>query len=82
MYKVVVECPSTNKAVYTGLTMQEADFPALLNVPRQVQCPYCGGSHVWFKHDAVLLDEKAISDQISLNEPRGRGNANRSILLP
>jgi len=37
MYRVIVECPSTNKVVYTGLTMNEADFPALLNIPRQVQ---------------------------------------------
>ncbi len=60
MYRVVVECPSTNKAVYTGLTTNEAEFPGLLNVPRQVQCPYCGGAHVWFKHDAVVSGRQPI----------------------
>ncbi len=64
MYKVVVECPSTNKAIYTGLTLNEADFPNLLNIARQVHCPYCEGSHVWFRHDAILLDEEQFAKQV------------------
>ena len=62
MVKVVVECPATNRAIFTGLRLEAGEFPGLLNIPRQVQCPYCGGSHVWYKHDALLFEDADITE--------------------
>lgn len=79
MVKVIVECPATNRAIFTGLRLEGEEFPALLNIPRQVQCPYCGGSHVWYKHDAILFDDADINEHDSLGTIE---KSKKSVLKP
>ncbi|MEH2512042.1 hypothetical protein V1291_003396 [Nitrobacteraceae bacterium AZCC 1564] len=75
--------PSTNKAIFTGLTLEEVDFPALLKCSSAGPMPHCEGSHVWFKRDAILLGEDEATRQIVAGEhPPRQSNSKRAAILP
>jgi hypothetical protein len=75
MAQIMVKCPVTNHAISTGLdVVSDADFNCLLNVAYHVDCPLCGGSHVWFKHDAWIAGRSSDSPSCepSVRTPAGR----------
>ncbi len=55
--RVMIKCPITNKAIFTGIAMSEQSFESSTLEGNSVRCPYCGQEHVWSKSDAFLLEE-------------------------
>jgi predicted RNA-binding Zn-ribbon protein involved in translation (DUF1610 family) len=53
---VMIKCPSSGRAVSTGIELEEQTFIQLPNVGSGMSCPACGGHHVWRKIDAWLGD--------------------------
>jgi hypothetical protein len=50
----MIHCPSTGRAVSTGIEMLDADqLPA---VRATTMCPACGHVHEWTKRDAWLAE--------------------------
>ena len=57
MAEIMIKCPATSHAISTGAAVDsDASFNALLDVAYHVDCPLCGGNHVWFKHDAWIAE--------------------------
>jgi endogenous inhibitor of DNA gyrase (YacG/DUF329 family) len=54
--KIMIRCPKTSKAVFTGMAMDEKSFADPTNkfVNNSIQCPHCGQMHTWSKEDAFL----------------------------
>jgi hypothetical protein len=51
---LMIQCPSTGRAVSTGIETLDVDqLPA---VKVRTVCPACGGTHEWTKHDAWLAE--------------------------
>ena len=49
---IMINCPSTGRAVSTEIEMQNVD--RLPTVIATMVCPACGGVHEWTKNDAWL----------------------------
>jgi hypothetical protein len=57
MAETMIKCPATSRAISTGVLVEsDAGFNALVDVAYHVDCPSCGGNHVWFKHDAWIAE--------------------------
>jgi uncharacterized protein YjbI with pentapeptide repeats len=55
MRRVLITCPQTGHAVFTGVQMDEAAFQrADLTDQTLKACASCGQTHVWSKADARL----------------------------
>ena len=51
------EMPLISHAISMGIDVaSDADFDCLLNVAYHINCRLCGGSDVWFKHNAWIAD--------------------------
>ena len=61
MAMVMIKCPSSGRAVPTGIELEEQTFIQLPNVGSGMRCPACGGHHIWQKGDAWLSDGSAGS---------------------
>jgi hypothetical protein len=74
MAEIMIKCPATSHAISTGVAVDsDASFNALLDVAYHVDCPLCGGNHVWFKHDAWIA-ERPESLQVG-SDTAGRSKA-------
>jgi hypothetical protein len=51
---IMIACPSTGRAVSTGIETMEVD--RLPTVIATTVCPACGRVHEWTKHDAWLAE--------------------------
>lgn len=58
MPRLMITCPTTNKAVPTGMSMDQASFENPTNTMENnsSQCAACGQMHTWSKADAFLED--------------------------
>jgi hypothetical protein len=57
MAKVMIKCPATSHAISTGVEVDsDAAFDSLLGVAYHTDCPLCGNTHTWFKHDAWIAE--------------------------
>lgn len=55
MPQVMIRCPNTDRAVYTGLRYSWTIFDWVpLEEDPSVSCPACGEEHAWTKNDAFL----------------------------
>jgi hypothetical protein len=54
MSTVMIRCPHTGRAISTGIEIDLDSFRSLPTVGSQVECPACGGHHVWKPSDAWL----------------------------
>jgi len=54
-YVVMIQCPSTDQAVPTGLVCDLRTFSGLTE-PSEFECPACGQAHRWSTYDAWLRD--------------------------
>lgn len=54
MGQVMIRCPSTGKAVPTGLRFDAFSFENAQLSANTVTCPHCGKPHTWNKSDAWL----------------------------
>jgi hypothetical protein len=57
MATVMIKCPMTSHCISTGMEVgSDEEFSFLLDVAYHADCPLCGYNHVWFKHDAWVMD--------------------------
>jgi hypothetical protein len=56
MADLMIKCPSSGRAVTTGIEIDQTTFEQLPNVSSGMSCPACGGHHFWRKADAWLAD--------------------------
>ncbi len=55
MTRVVITCPQTGHAVFTGIQMDEESFRGARFADEVMKaCPSCGQTHVWSKEDVRL----------------------------
>ena len=54
MAKIMIKCPTTGKAVPTGMSMDAASFAGSTFSDNSVGCRECGQTHTWSKGDAFL----------------------------
>ena len=54
MPQLLIDCPETGRPVYTGLNLDWFAFESTDLAETALQCPECGGRHVWSKADAYL----------------------------
>ena len=52
--QLLIDCPETGRPVYTGLNLDWFAFESTDLAETTLQCPECGGRHVWSKADAYL----------------------------
>jgi hypothetical protein len=56
MSSVMVFCPKTSEAIYTGIEMDELTFANLPEVISRAFCQTCGVEHRWTKRKAWLAE--------------------------
>lgn len=56
MLSVMVFCPVTRQAVYTGIETDELSFAAMPEVLCRSSCSACGRVHLWTKRKACLAN--------------------------
>jgi endogenous inhibitor of DNA gyrase (YacG/DUF329 family) len=56
MGTVMIKCPTTGKAISTGMGADKASFESSNFSQNGVKCPACGKTHVWDKKDAWVQD--------------------------
>ncbi len=54
MPKLMIRCPKTGKAIFTGIVMDKASFESSSLSENSVQCTECGNAHTWNKDGAFL----------------------------
>ena len=54
MASIMIRCPRTGFDVSTGIEMDWAAFNRLREVHAEINCPACGGTHVWTRAEAWL----------------------------
>ena len=59
MPRIMINCPKTGKAIYTGMSMDEESFEQDSNAFSQTgtPCSECGEVHKWQRQDAFLEDD-------------------------
>jgi hypothetical protein len=55
MSSIMVFCPTTASAVYTGIEMDETTFTKLPDVVSRMSCSACGAVHLWTTRKAWWL---------------------------
>ena len=50
----MTRCPSTGRAVSTGIDTASVIVDSLPDVAVRMRCPACGGEHAWRKRDTWL----------------------------
>jgi hypothetical protein len=56
MSSMMVFCPTTASAVYTGIEMDETTFTKLPDVVSRMSCSACGAVHLWTTRKVWLAD--------------------------
>ena len=56
MSALMIKCPRTGQAVYTGIETDQISLNRAPDVPMQARCPACGREHVWWKREAWLQE--------------------------
>jgi hypothetical protein len=57
MPRLMIKCPETRRAIYTGLMLTRTEFPDADLQVADIKCPHCGKTHSWSKPDAYLEGE-------------------------
>ncbi|MDB5600102.1 MAG: hypothetical protein JWN71_2146 [Xanthobacteraceae bacterium] len=57
MSLIMIRCPTTGQAAWTGIETEFATFRRLPAVKSGVFCPVCGREHVWSRKNAWLADD-------------------------
>jgi endogenous inhibitor of DNA gyrase (YacG/DUF329 family) len=51
---VMITCPTTGRAVSTGIETDQHSFDILPDTLSKSKCPHCGAEHVWWTREAWL----------------------------
>ena len=54
MPDLMITCPTADRPVRTGVSMDPDDFEAFDIEGREFGCPACGETHLWQKSDAFF----------------------------
>jgi hypothetical protein len=54
MSVIMTRCPSTGRAVSTGIDTASVVVDSLPDVAVRMRCPACSGEHLWRKRDTWL----------------------------
>ena len=57
MAHVMITCPETGDAVWTGYDIDEQSWESVSLSKEKFICPECLNSHTWDKDDAFLSDD-------------------------
>jgi hypothetical protein len=56
---VMISCPETRRAIYTGIQVARATFHSTPVFFSRTFCPLCRVEHEWFAKDAWICDSAA-----------------------
>jgi hypothetical protein len=59
MSALMIRCPQTGRAIYTGIETDPESLDKTADVPMHTRCPDCGREHMWWKREAWLEDGPA-----------------------
>lgn len=62
MGKLMIKCPKTGDAIFTGLTADKERFAVMPVFFGSALCAACGATHEWFARDAWVHDAHDVSD--------------------
>jgi hypothetical protein len=92
MGHVMIKCPKTGNAIFTGLIADRESFAVMPVFFGRVPCPTCGAIHEWFARDAWVHDVSPGSERMpkplaqSERSTRNRASplfgANPPVVLP
>jgi hypothetical protein len=51
---LMIRCPQTGRAIFTGTETDETSLNKSPDMPTHTRCPACGREHMWWKRDAWL----------------------------
>ncbi|MCC6778857.1 MAG: hypothetical protein IT537_19905 [Hyphomicrobiales bacterium] len=63
MGTVMIKCPTSGRAISTGISADPASFAATPVFFAHAYCPLCQASHEWFAKDAWVCDDGASGDR-------------------
>ena len=58
MGRVMIDCPTTGKPIFTGVNLPKAVLDSSTMPDNTVRCPHCEQPHKWNKKDAYIEGEK------------------------
>jgi endogenous inhibitor of DNA gyrase (YacG/DUF329 family) len=61
MSSVMINCPTTGRAVSTAVEMEPIVFNRLPDLAGRMHCPACGQEHVWAVRSAWLCDMPGVA---------------------
>src|ERR1051326_2416696 len=64
MGHVMIKCPKTGNAIFTGFTADRESFAVTPVFFGRVHCPTCGAIHEWFARDAWVHDVSPGSERV------------------
>jgi endogenous inhibitor of DNA gyrase (YacG/DUF329 family) len=62
MSLVMINCPTTGRAVSTAVEMEPSVFNRLPDIAGRMHCPACGQEHIWAIRSAWLTDALSVAD--------------------
>jgi endogenous inhibitor of DNA gyrase (YacG/DUF329 family) len=69
---VMITCPTTGRAVPTGIETDQQSFDALPDTLSRSKCPHCGAEHVWWTREAWLAADGGDLPRLVVGQ-RARG---------
>lgn len=60
MGKLMIKCPKTGDAIFTGLTADKERFAVMPVFFGRAFCAACGATHEWFARDAWVHDDPPV----------------------
>ena len=60
MGKLMIRCPKTGDAIFTGLTADKERFAVMPVFFGRALCAACGATHEWFARDAWVHDDPPV----------------------
>jgi hypothetical protein len=60
MGMVMITCPTTGRAIPTGIEADQHSFRNLPDSLSQTKCPHCGLKHVWWTREAWLAADNYV----------------------
>ena len=55
MAMVIITCPKTGQATFTGIETHPSSLPLIPPINTRLACPHCGDMHIWSILDAGLV---------------------------
>jgi hypothetical protein len=63
MGKLMIRCPKTGQAIFTGRYVKSATFRSTPVFFSRTYCPLCHATHEWFAKDAWVCDSECSESE-------------------